>query len=160
MALTAQLFRADDERAADRQTVNLDGTLRQEDDCRPVDVTIDDLSATGFRMTCAERLPVNAMVSVGIAGLGRHSARVVRSSGEQYGCRFLVPLDVQGRVVAPADTIVAADFRRADGGMAAVPADPPLDALELRLRRFRGPIIVAGFVIPWLALGAIGIAIL
>ncbi|MFS0773306.1 PilZ domain-containing protein [Sphingomonas sp. 1P08PE] len=159
MALTAQLFRADEERASDRQPVNLDGTLRKQDDHRPLDVMIEDLSSTGFRMSCGEPLALDATVSIGIAGLGRHTARVVRSAAPYYGCRFVSPVDIAGiDTAAPVANIVAADF----GGPAAffTQEDLPLDAGELRIRQFRGPIIAAGILLPWLVAGAACAALL
>jgi hypothetical protein len=160
MALTAQLFRADDERTADRLPVNLDGTLRQPDDQRPVDVVIDDLSATGFRMTCGERLPVNAVITVGIAGLGRHTARIVRAIDGQYGCRFLTPVDIAEPITVQPQTIVAGAFGGPGTSWTADQDTPPLDAFEQRLRRVRGPIIVTGLIVPWLVIGAIATALL
>ncbi len=164
MAMTAQIFSADDDRAADRQRVDLDGTLRHDDDHRPVDVMIEDVSSTGFRMSCSERLPVNAVIWVGIAGLGRHQAKIVRSSGSEYGCRFVTPI-VVGSLVNPApQTIVTGHFGQP--GIAApvapvAPAiDPPLSPLEQRIRLFRGPIIVAGLILPWLAIGGAAVALL
>ena len=61
MAVTAKLYREQDERIADRQTVNLGATLRR-DDQRPVDIQVDDLSATGFRMLSDEPI---AIVGIG-----------------------------------------------------------------------------------------------
>ncbi len=161
MALTAQLFRADDERASDRQPVNLDGTLRQKDDHRPVDVMIEDLSSTGFRMSCSEKLSLDSTVSVGIAGLGRHTARVVRSANPYYGCRFVTPVDLSALdTSAPPQTIVAADFGRAGPAAFFTQEDLPLDPIELRIRQFRGPIIVAGVLLPWLIAGGACLALL
>lgn len=153
MALTAQLYREQDERIADRQAVNLGATVRQEDQ-RPIDVSIDDLSTTGFRMQSFETMAIDSTVSVGIAGLGRHTARIVRQDGNYYGCRFVRPVSIDGIAAAgPPQNIVRADF----GQLTPPPQtdDPPLDALELRIRQFRGPIIVTGLVVPWLIIAAI-----
>ncbi|MDP1028072.1 PilZ domain-containing protein [Sphingomonas sp. KR1UV-12] len=161
MALTAQLFRADDERASDRQSVNLDGTLRQQDDHRPLDVMIEDLSTTGFRMSCSEPLTLDSTVTIGIAGLGRHTARVVRSAAPYYGCRFVVPVDISGADAIPSSgNIVAADFGRGSPAAFFTQEDVPLDAVELRIRQFRGPIIVAGLLVPWVIAGAACAALL
>ncbi|GGB25971.1 hypothetical protein GCM10011380_14450 [Sphingomonas metalli] len=159
MALTAQLFRADDERAADRRSVNLDGTLRQQDDRRPVDVMIEDLSATGFRMVCSEPMALDATITVGIAGLGRHVALIVRSAPPQYGCRFLSPIDVSGVEASVQPTILAPDFGWT-GPATKIDVDPPLDAVEQRIRMVRGPIIAAGLIVPWIVIGMICAAIL
>jgi hypothetical protein len=57
---------------------------------------------------------------------------------------------------------------RAEFGTVAAPAttwrdaaleEPPLDAVELRIRQFRGPIIVAGLLLPWLLAGAALVAL-
>ncbi len=161
MAMTAQIYGADDDRAADRQRVDLDGTLRHEDDHRPVDVMIEDVSATGFRMSCAERLPVNAVIWIGIAGLGRHQARIVRSGGGEYGCRFLTPISVTGLVDQSPQTIVTGRFSQPGiAAPTALPETPPLDAGEQRLRMYRGPIILAGLILPWIAIAAAAVALL
>lgn len=148
MALAAKLYR--DERMADRQTVNLDATLRKPDD-RPVDILVEDLSATGFRMTGADALSLDALVTVGISGVGRREARVVRRSDDHYGCEFLVPIGAEEIARAQTvDTIFHADF-----GTGAVPQpELPLDDFELGIRKVRGPILIAGAVLPWLLIGA------
>jgi len=153
MALAAKLYR--DERAADRQAVNLDATLRKPDQ-RPVDILIEDLSATGFRMTGAGDLALGAVLSVGISGVGRRDARIVRHGDDHYGCEFLVPIAAAEIARAQTvDTIVRADF----GTMVAPLGDPALDAGEQKIRRFRGVILTAGAALPWMAIGAVAHAI-
>lgn len=148
MALAAKLYR--DERMADRQTVNLDATLRKPDD-RPVDILVEDLSETGFRMAGATALALDALVTVGISGIGRREARVVRRSADHYGCEFLVPIAAAEIARAQTvDTILHADFGQ---GAYHLP-ELPLDGFELGVRRLRGPIMVAGAVVPWLLIGA------
>ena len=148
MALAAKLYR--DERAADRQAVALDATLRKPDQ-RPVDILIEDLSITGFRMTGATGLALDAILTVGISGIGRREARVVRRSDDHFGCEFLVPiLAAEIARAQTVDTIVHADF----GGVSEAAGDPALDAGERLIRRFRGVILTMGAVLPWVAIGA------
>ncbi|MBJ6120480.1 PilZ domain-containing protein [Sphingomonas mollis] len=155
MSLTAKLYREQDERIADRQPVNLGATVRR-DDQRPIDVQIDDLSSTGFRMQSDEPIAMDSTVSIGIAGLGRHTARVVRQNGNQYGCSFLRPVSIDGIDVAePPQTIVRADFGTVASPAMVMREDPPLDAIERRIRQFRGPIILTGLIVPWIIIGAI-----
>ena len=154
MALAAKLYR--DERIADRQAVSLDATLRKPDQ-RPVDIMIEDLSASGFRMTASESLTFDDAISVGISGLGRREARVVRRSGSSYGCEFVVPVDrAEIERAQTVETIVRADF----GTMTVADTEPDLDPVEQRIRRLRGPIIAIATVAPWVAIGAVAHAVL
>jgi len=147
MALAAKLYR--DERVADRQAVSLDATLRKPDR-RPVDILIEDLSTTGFRFSTPEALELGSAVSIGISGLGRRDARVVREASGQYGCEFVHPASIaEIQAALTAQTIVQADFGRIPAGATDT---PPLDAFEQRIRRFRGVIIGAGVVLPWMLL--------
>ena len=155
MALAAKLYR--DERTADRQAVSLDATLRKPDQ-RPVDILIEDLSATGFRMTTKEAISLDDAISIGISGIGRRDARIVRRSGSSYGCEFVVSVDrAEIERAQTVETIVRADF----GTMPVVTAeDPPLDAVEHRIRRIRGPILAVATAAPWVAIGAVAHAVL
>lgn len=153
MALAAKLYR--DERVADRQTVNLDATLRKLDQ-HPVDILIEDLSATGFRMVTDASLALGVQVSVGISGLGRRDARVVRRGDDHYGCEFLVAIGAADVARAQTvETIVRADF----GALPILELTVPLDAVEQRIRGYRGAILTIGVVAPWVAIGALAYAL-
>ena len=89
MALAAQLYR--DDRAAERFRVEFDATLR-DSSFLPLDVVIEDLSATGFRVVTEACLDEGAEVGLGLAGIGTHRARVVWQRDNTYGCEFLAPL--------------------------------------------------------------------
>ncbi|WP_445192446.1 PilZ domain-containing protein [Sphingomonas sp. Tas61C01] len=155
MALAAKLYR--DERTADRQPVSLDATLRKPDQ-RPVDILIEDLSAGGFRMTTIEALSLGDAISVGISGIGRREARVVRRSGSSYGCEFDAAVAVaEIERAQTVETIVHADFGTVPAGIA---GDPALDPFEQRIRRLRGPILAVATVAPWVAIGAVAHAVL
>ncbi len=89
MAVTARLYQ--DDRKENRQSVKLDGTLRDPDDT-PFDVTIHNLSMGGFRVPAVTMLAPQGLVSLGLAGVGMRQARVVRVTDGHYGCEFLAPL--------------------------------------------------------------------
>ena len=88
MAMLAHLY---DGRAAERHALDADATLRGEDQL-PIDILIADLSATGCLFVCAEELAPDAEITIGIAGIGRRQARIVRALGQRYGCEFAVAL--------------------------------------------------------------------
>ena len=90
MALAAKLYRLDN-RQSDRLSVEVDATVRGAS-AKPMDAVVTDLSETGFCAAIDQELPIGAEISIGLAGVGVIEACVVRSVGESYGCRFLVPL--------------------------------------------------------------------
>ena len=90
MVIAAALYR--NVRTAERHPVALDGTLR-DPDLKPIDILVDDLSMTGFRIPVEPGLEPRDLVSLGLAGVGTRSARIVRRDGERLGCAFLSPLD-------------------------------------------------------------------
>jgi len=89
MSITATLI--NDDRSAERFTVELDATIRNVA-ARPYDVVIDDLSATGFRMTGGPAMKVGDIISIGFSGIGIQAARLTRIHENNYGCEFLLPL--------------------------------------------------------------------
>lgn len=89
MAMLAHLY--DSGRAAERHALDADATLRGEDQL-PIDILVADLSATGCLFVCAEELAPDAEITIGIAGVGRRQARIVRALGQRYGCAFAVAL--------------------------------------------------------------------
>ena len=100
MVLTAQLFLQEDValaepgpsgRQAERLRVQAGATLRDEQS-RPIDADVIDLSATGCLIVVKSKLTVPSDISIGIAGSGRVSGRIVRGSGHRYGCQFDQPL--------------------------------------------------------------------
>ena len=88
MALLATLH--DHERAAERQVLDADATLRV--DGRPLDALIANISASGCLFVCAQPLAVGDTLTIGIAGIGRRPARIVRALDTRYGAEFEVPL--------------------------------------------------------------------
>ena len=92
MGLVAYLYR--DSRWAERHTVERDATLR-DSDWSPIDVTVEDLSESGFGVVASTELGIGAEIGLGLSGIGMREARVVRRAGDLYGCEFLVPLTAQ-----------------------------------------------------------------
>ncbi|VXC85031.1 PilZ domain-containing protein [Sphingomonas sp. 8AM] len=82
---------SDDRRSAERQTINQPSTLRDER-AEATDVYVRDLSETGFSVATDSRLELGSMVTIGLPGRGRASARVVRQVTGGYGCEFNDPL--------------------------------------------------------------------
>lgn len=86
--MSAQPLSRGDRRAGDRRPVAEASTLRGPDDA-PIDVTVGDLSISGFNIQCARPLPIGAVVQLGLPGSGRFAAQVVRHEDGKYGCEFL-----------------------------------------------------------------------
>jgi len=89
MALIGQLYGHG--RSAERHDLAADATLRGADHV-PVDVLVVDLSQTGCLFVTAEPLPMEAIVTIGIAGVGLREAHIVRNQDIRFGCTFLTPL--------------------------------------------------------------------
>lgn len=86
--LAAKLYCED---RSERLAVELSGTLR-DDDWRPVDITVDEVSTTGARVRTQIPLRVGEVVTIGIEGLGLCPARVMRAAGpELFGLAFVKP---------------------------------------------------------------------
>ncbi|RYF23593.1 MAG: hypothetical protein EOO77_01795 [Oxalobacteraceae bacterium] len=58
----------------------------------PFDVTVENLSATGFCFFSNVRFPVKTSISVGLAGAGRADAKITWRKGHLHGCVFYLNL--------------------------------------------------------------------
>lgn len=96
MAISAKLI--DDGRTSERFPVELDATVRKA--AQPYDVTVDNLSSSGFRMSGGPAMAVGTIVSIGFAGIGVHEARLMRIDGRVYGCEFVQPLSIANLTAA------------------------------------------------------------
>ena len=151
MALTAQLVR--DDRRADRERLDVASTLRHVRNV-PIDVIVEDLSATGFRVRTQADLALQERVTIGIPGVGQRAAHVVRHTAKGFGCEFVEPIAPQ-LVAAPmtAQSVLEADF----GGQLEVAfvrewsrANPPQ---VVRFSQARRLLVIGGLgVAGWLAL--------
>ncbi|MEG3174714.1 PilZ domain-containing protein [Sphingomonas sp. RB3P16] len=70
-----------------RLEVGMAATLR-DGDLNPVDVDIEDISVSGFRMLTALPFDLGERFTIGITGLGMQSAVIARQFAEGYGCEF------------------------------------------------------------------------
>ena len=59
-----------------------------------VEVSMVDLSESGFQARCEARVQPGAGISLEIPGLGTVEAQVEWQRGEQMGARFVVPIDL------------------------------------------------------------------
>lgn len=108
MTLIAQLYT--DGRGAERVSAGRGATLRDSGQ-RPIDIVIEDLSATGFGISTAEDIPVGSILNLRLAGISKRDVRVVRRFGLNYGCEFAPPLDERELDLAlSAGSVVDASF--------------------------------------------------
>jgi PilZ domain len=82
---------AGENRATLRRPVKLRARLRDRGATK-FEITVLDLSATGFRAETAFRLSAGAMVWISLPGLSALEAEVAWQAREQVGARFLQPL--------------------------------------------------------------------
>jgi len=151
MGLVAYLY--PDARWAERHQVERDATLR-DPDWSPIDVTVEDLSESGFRVTAAADLPVGAEIGLGLAGIGLRQARVARRAENLYGCEFLVPLtaaELQAALAGPPTSPVALPW--SDGSVALGPEEDHPERYPLWVRALS---ITASAVAAWLIVIALG----
>lgn len=112
MALTATIFSHDptERRGSDRRAIARTSTMRDEG-ARPYAVLVEDLSVDGFSMIAGVQLGIDSTISIGLPGVGRRNARVVRVVDNRYGCRFDEPLSPQALAAAFAgDPVVSGGF--------------------------------------------------
>lgn len=106
MSLVAHL----DVGRSDRVAVDRVGTLR-DTERTPVDIMVDNLSTTGCMFLLDRELPLGALVSIGIPGVGVRYARISRVEHPQYGCAFLSPVsDADIAAALSVDTVIAGAF--------------------------------------------------
>lgn len=78
-------------RGAERHAVEIDATLRGPSR-EAVDVVIEDLSTSGFRIPSVSAVEPGTQFSIGLPGLGTRLAVAVRDASGRYGCVFLEEL--------------------------------------------------------------------
>ena len=88
------------ERAA-RVRIGRAGTVRDRDRF-VVDVSVEDLSTTGCMFRGEFAMELGALLTIGIAGIGMHVARVSRLVDGGAGCAFLIPLSAEDVEIATA----------------------------------------------------------
>lgn len=80
-----------DGRKAQRRPISARARFR-EVGANPYEVEIEDLSATGFRMTSYTRPRIGTRIWVSLPGLQSLEAIVRRTDGNSHGCEFINPL--------------------------------------------------------------------
>lgn len=127
-----------DRRGAIRFDADSPSTLRTPDGA-PIDVRVEDFSRTGFRFGSELDLPVGTLVSLGLSGAGSRAAKIVRRSGNSYGCAFMKALTEEeiahafrGQEHILADLSAALSARFGTGKSGAKPTIPPLRRLMRR----------------------------
>ncbi|WP_176592680.1 PilZ domain-containing protein [Sphingobium sp. EM0848] len=109
------------QRKFDRHPLNRASTLRS-DDGKPVDVLLENMSLTGFKISTSADLAIGEAVIIGLAGVGVRSARVVWSENGQAGCAFDQPLTaLELEETEKAQTVITGAFRSEAGDDGAVP---------------------------------------
>ena len=153
MALAAQLYR--DARNAERHRVDFDATLR-DPAFQPIDVVIEDLSATGLRVVTRANLAMGVEVGLGLAGIGTHRARVVRRGDGNYGCEFVTPLTSSDLAIALSAPSTAPVSLPNAPWAAPAPADPRRAVSTGLSPRGRLFAIVACALAAWVVAAALG----
>ncbi|WP_345862723.1 PilZ domain-containing protein [Sphingomonas qilianensis] len=143
-----------DNRQAERRAVQAGATLRDDNEA-PIDAELIDLSTSGCQVALQGELVVPSMVTIGVAGIGRIDACVVRRDGDRYGCAFIEPLTAAAVAAARAvETVVPLSA-------SALPTPAPAEqALPEQVRlsiRSRVLLIVGSAVTAW---GAVIAAVL
>jgi hypothetical protein len=146
----------DTRRSSDRHVVERLSTLRSGD--APSDVTIDDLSLTGFRMSGVHGLNEGDLIKIGLAGVGVREATVIWLGDGVAGCSFSDPImQLEFERTISANTVVDAQFR-ADS-VIPVEFDERGDEDQVKSGRHGLKIFVAATVISWAGIVALGYAI-
>jgi len=103
-----------DARVAERRQTELRATARTADG-RPDDVTVFDVSLSGFRISAVPDLAVGSQLTLGLSGVGTRRATVIRQAGDAMGCAFDEPLSyAELRDALTGDTVVQVNFAQPD----------------------------------------------
>jgi hypothetical protein len=81
------------ERRAERLALD-EATRLRPNSWSSLEVRMLDLSSLGFRASCEARLQPGGCVSLDVPGLGAVEAQVEWTRGDQFGARFLRPIEV------------------------------------------------------------------
>jgi hypothetical protein len=84
------------DRARRTERLGLEAAARlRPNDWSSVEVAMVDLSEDGFSARCDARVLPGSGVSIDIPGIGAVEAQVEWRRGQQFGARFLLPIDLQ-----------------------------------------------------------------
>jgi hypothetical protein len=149
MPMSAANPEPDCRRTSPRATIARASTVRT-GHASPFDVSVEDLSETGFRFSSDHIMLAGSVIRVGLAGAGQANARIAWQQDDRHGCVF-----------EPALTRaqVAAAFTHSDNdpAVASLPSDPEPLAFDsptsLPRIRIKTPVnlllIVLGSLLSW-----------
>ena len=132
------------QRNSKRHQLNRTSTLRSEDG-RPVDVILENMSITGFKIFTEVEIAVGEAIVIGLAGVGVRSAKVVWSENGHAGCAFDSPLTwLELQETEKARTVIEATFPTH-----LVPTDAALmmDDLTIASTRLPSPYRLAAIIV-------------
>jgi hypothetical protein len=143
--LTATLLVIDEaeRRGGDRRPVDRASTARA-DDRAPRDVQVLDLSRESIGFVSEASFVRGQRITIGLAGSGTVSARVVRKSGRNYGCTFDAPLSREQLAAAFSAPLAALDLPL--GRAAELLATPGVTRWPAPVRLL---VLVAGLILSW-----------
>lgn len=99
----------DSRRSSERHNVERLSTVRSGG--VPSDVTIDNLSLTGFHLSGVSALIEGDVINIGLAGVGIREAQVIWTGDGAAGCSFSVPITTtEFEQTISANTVVSAVF--------------------------------------------------
>lgn len=139
----------DDQRSTERYAGARDATLR-DSEASPQDAVVEDLSRTGFRLAPGAMLTLGDRISIGLPGIGRRAAQVLRVGDDGIGCTFDVPLapgEMERALTTAPLTPLALPTQIMSRSGEAQAATSPAFAGPVRLA-----ILVAGVALPWAAI--------
>lgn len=90
--MTYSAYSGAERRAAPRQRITMDGTLR-ESGGRRIPITLHDISVVGFSCEYAHSLRIGQKLWAKFANLDVLDVQVVRRDGYRYGLMFETPLN-------------------------------------------------------------------
>lgn len=83
----------DSGRRAERLPLDAETRLRP-NSWSSLQITMLDLSASGFRAECEARVKPGSAVSLDVPGIGAVDAQVEWQRGDQFGARFFAPIEI------------------------------------------------------------------
>lgn len=121
---------------------------------QPKDVVVLDLSSRGLLYQSDLLLPVDTIITVGLAGAGSAQATIVRRDGDRHGAAFLRPLTPQQLTDAFAGgAAIHPLFVDATEEVSSWPSD------ERWPRPTRGAVMIASALTAWGAVAAVAMVL-
>ncbi|HEX7856078.1 MAG TPA: PilZ domain-containing protein [Sphingobium sp.] len=141
------------DRSAVRTQVDKASTIRTGDGV-PLDVVIENLSHSGFKIECLANLAVGEEIALGLAGVGVRAAIVLWSNGSTAGCRFNDPIS-QAEMEA---TIAASTVIDASNVWGPLPSENAAVPQRRYSTRRKLALVLAATLAAWVFWSAVAIA--